>query len=44
MKDAAAKRLAKFDWGKKEAGWKLSKFRDVNFKVDTRRPRAESIK
>ena len=44
VKDAATKRLAKFDWGKKDDGWKLSKFKEVNFKVDTRRPRAESIK
>ena len=36
--------MAKFDWGKKDEGWKLSKFKEVNYKVDTRRPRADSVK
>jgi len=44
VKEAAARRLAKFEWGKKDPQWKLSKFTQVGFKVDTRRPRVESVK
>lgn len=44
VKDANARRMAKFSWGRPEDLWKLSKFRDTNFKVETRRARAQSIK
>ena len=44
VKDATSRRLAKFDWSKKPEGWKLTKFKETGFKVDTRRPRADSVK
>lgn len=36
--------MEKFNWERKEELWKLNKFKDVGFKVETRRPRVESVK
>jgi hypothetical protein len=44
VKEATSKRLENFNWAKKADHWKLSKFNEVGFKVETRRPRRESVK
>jgi hypothetical protein len=44
VKEATAKRMEKFNWGKQDELWKLTKFRATSYKVETRRPRIDSVK
>jgi hypothetical protein len=44
LKEATSRRLEKFDWNKKKDLWKISKFTEVGFKVETRRPHSVSMK
>jgi hypothetical protein len=44
LKEATARRLEKFDWNNKKQLWKLTRFSDVEFKVETRRPLVSASK
>jgi len=44
LKEATAKRMEKFNWQRRDNLWKLDKFKEISFKVESRRPRVGSIK